>query len=111
MGADQHDALREALIKLQRQYADFARIDYFKCPQGSGIGSQLEKLARTLLPESVSDPEVRSVSLDDYKGKIWGTRPQPHVDRIACIWLIRRFTDRDAVIRYSFEAHRDEIAS
>jgi hypothetical protein len=26
----------------------------------------------------------------------WATRPQCHVDRVACAWLIRRFIDTDA---------------
>ena len=26
----------------------------------------------------------------------WATRPRCHVDRTACVWLIRRFIDRDA---------------
>jgi len=31
---------------------------------------------------------------------IWVTRARPKTDRIACPWLIRRFIDRDAEIRY-----------
>ena len=30
----------------------------------------------------------------------WATRPGVHVDRAACAWLIRRFIDPDAVIRF-----------
>ena len=30
----------------------------------------------------------------------WITRARPKTDRIACPWLIRRFIDRDAEIRY-----------
>ena len=36
----------------------------------------------------------------DLKGRIWVTRKGVHVDRIACSWLIRRFIDPDAVIRF-----------
>jgi hypothetical protein len=31
---------------------------------------------------------------------IWVTRQRPKTDRIACPWLIRRFIDPDATIRY-----------
>ena len=31
---------------------------------------------------------------------IWATRARPKTDRIACPWLIRRFIDADAEIRY-----------
>jgi hypothetical protein len=27
---------------------------------------------------------------------LWVTRPQPHIDRTACAWLIRRFIDPEA---------------
>lgn len=30
----------------------------------------------------------------------WVTRERPKIDRIACPWLIRRFIDPDAIIRY-----------
>jgi hypothetical protein len=30
----------------------------------------------------------------------WVTRERPKIDRLACLWLIRRFIDADAEIRY-----------
>jgi hypothetical protein len=33
-------------------------------------------------------------------GKIWVTRSGVHVDRIACAWLIRRFIDPDARLKF-----------
>jgi hypothetical protein len=36
----------------------------------------------------------------ELKGRTWVTRKGLHVDRIACSWLIRRFIDPDAVIRF-----------
>jgi hypothetical protein len=38
------------------------------------------------------------------------TRPRPHVDRLACIWLIRRFINPTAAIRYSLTPEPDEVA-
>jgi len=38
----------------------------------------------------------------------WVTREHPHIDRIACPWLIRRFIDPDAVITY---VPRNEVLS
>jgi len=32
---------------------------------------------------------------------LWVTRPQPHIDRTACAWLIRRFVDDDAVFAFA----------
>ena len=32
---------------------------------------------------------------------LWVTRPNCHVDRTACAWLIRRFVDRDATFAFA----------
>jgi hypothetical protein len=31
---------------------------------------------------------------------LWVTRHKPHVDRLACAWLIKRFIDKDAVFEF-----------
>lgn len=38
------------------------------------------------------------------------TRPHPFIDRLACTWLIRRFINPNAVIRYSSHRKADEVA-
>lgn len=42
-------------------------------------------------------------SIRDYKGKIWVTRGNPFVDRMASAWLIKRFIDKEAVFRFMEE--------
>jgi hypothetical protein len=32
---------------------------------------------------------------------LWVTRPQPHIDRTACAWLIRRFVDPEATFAFA----------
>jgi hypothetical protein len=32
---------------------------------------------------------------------LWVTRPQPHIDRTACAWLLRRFVDSQAVFAFA----------
>ena len=34
--------------------------------------------------------------LQDYQGKVWSTRKNPFVDRMASAWLIKRFIDPKA---------------
>jgi hypothetical protein len=53
---------------------------------------------------------VEPVAIKDYRGKCWVTRPRPHVDRLACAWLIRRFIDPEALIRYAARPRPDEVA-
>jgi hypothetical protein len=35
-----------------------------------------------------------------FKGKVWVTRKNLFVDRIACGWLIRRFVEKTAILKY-----------
>lgn len=45
-------------------------------------------------------PEASAQTASDLKGRLWVTRKGVHVDRIACSWLIRRFIDPEAIIRF-----------
>jgi hypothetical protein len=102
---------QSTLDKLQRQYADIARIDYFECPEGTLMAARLAKVAQTLRTSALSTAaEVLSATLAEYKDRRWVTRPRPHVDRLACAWLIRRFINPAAVIRYATQPEPDEVA-
>jgi hypothetical protein len=102
---------QSTLDKLQRQYAEIVRIDYFECPEGALVAMQLAKVAQILrIPGLSTATEVPSATLAEYKDRRWVTRPRPHVDRLACAWLIRRFIDPAAVIRYATQPEPDEVA-
>jgi hypothetical protein len=101
---------RDALDKLRRRYAEINRVDYFDCPTGKQLAARLTRIEQLLSPQPTVAAHVNSVAIDDYRGKSWVTRPHPHVDRLACAWLIRRFVDPAAVIRYSSRPRSDEIA-
>jgi hypothetical protein len=101
--------LQERLEKLYKHYADIRRIDFFDCPEGAQVMAHLNQIAAALAPA----PEaivVTAAALDQYQQRSWVTRPRPHVDRLACIWLIRRFIDPKAVIRYAKTVAADEVA-
>ena len=46
-------------------------------------------------------------NVDDYKGRLWVTRPRPGVDRMSSAWLIRRFIDPQA--RFAFADDRSLV--
>jgi hypothetical protein len=100
----------DTLAKLQRQYSDVVQIDYFDSPEGVLIAAQLARLAQALNPDNPPEPAIAAADLAGYRDKHWVTRPQPHVDRLACIWLIRRFINPDAVIRYALQPEATEIS-
>ena len=102
---------REALDKLRRRYTEIHRVDYFNSLAGDRVAARLARVEQLL---SVTSPAL-AVKIDKretsaYRGKRWVTRPRPHVDRLACIWLIRRFIDANASIRYAEHPEPGEIA-
>jgi hypothetical protein len=102
---------REALEKLRRRYLEIRRVDYFNSPAGDRLAnhlSQVEQVLAAAAPAPAAGIEKRAGG--DYRHKQWVTRPRPHVDRLACSWLIRRFIDAGAGIRYAEVPGKGEIA-
>ena len=100
----------ELLEKLRKKYAEAAQVDFFESPEGSTVALKLRGIQQALRQGTSSALRVSPVALSDYRDKRWVTRPRPHVDRLACAWLIRQFIDPKAVIRYSTQPEPDEIA-
>ena len=48
---------------------------------------------------------------NEYRGRLWMTRPRPGIDRVSSAWLIRRFIDPKARLVFSTEpsTHPDAI--
>jgi hypothetical protein len=108
--SEERSRLRERLQRLRRQHADIARIDFFDTPEGGLVASHLARIAQALAAGEVSAASIVPAALEAYRDRRWVTRPRPHVDRLACIWLIRRFIDPTAIIRYANRPDADEVA-
>lgn len=102
--------MQDTLDKLRRRHADIARVDYFECPEGIHVAARLTKIEQSLSPKPSLTANIAPSAIDEYRDKRWVTRPRPHVDRLACAWLIRRFINPKAVIRYAARPEPDEIA-
>lgn len=50
-----------------------------------------------------SSPVPQHLDPRAFRGRVWVTRPGPKSDRLACAWLIRRFLDPKARIRFTPE--------
>jgi hypothetical protein len=110
LNPEERTRLHEALNRLERRHADIVRVDFFDAPEGSAVASRLARIAQALSPREGTDVGVSHAPLAAYRDRRWVTRPRPHVDRLACIWLIRRFIDPAAVVRYSPTPEPDEVA-
>ena len=110
VGESEERELQSSIAKLRRQYADVIRIDYFDCPEGVAVATRLAQLERQLAGEDEWVREIEVLQTADFQQKTWVTRPRPHVDRLSSIWLIRRFIDAEATIRFSQQPKSDEIS-
>lgn len=102
--------LEDRLEKLRRRFAEITRIDFFQAPERAEADAALARIEALLGPPETAPSEVPSADLERYQGRRWVTRPHPHVDRLACAWLIRRFVDADAEIRYAETAGEGEVS-
>ena len=101
--------LRERVERLHRRLAEVSRIDFFQAPGRTAATAALARLEATL-GGGETGREIPSADLERYRGRRWVTRPRPHVDRLACAWLIRRFVDPQAEIRYAEKAEPGEVS-
>ena len=101
---------REALARLRRNQAEITRIDFFETPEAAAVAAKLDRLEQSLAPSSAAARSVEPAAVAAYRTAQWVTRPQPHVDRLACVWLIRRFVNPRAAVRYAAAPEPDEVA-
>ena len=104
-------AVRASLERLRADHLQVQHIDYFSAPEGRQASARIDSLcgdARS--PGTRRAAQVAPARIDDYQGRTWVTRPRPFIDRLACAWLIRRFVDRSARIRYADAPADDEVA-
>jgi hypothetical protein len=93
------------LEKLRRRLQEVSRIDFFGAPEGLRATAILDRLEAERGRSELAPP----VDLARYRGRTWVTRPRPHVDRLSSAWLIRRFIDPEAVLRYG-EPREGEVS-
>jgi hypothetical protein len=88
--------------RLQSAFEELAAIDFYPGQahlQAKDAMSALEREARTLSSEGephASRGKVRRLDPAKYRNRLWATRKDLWVDRLASIWLIKRFIDKNA---------------
>lgn len=102
---------RDEVGKLRRRHAEVARVDFFDSPDGARMAARLARIAQLLSANPPTRAAIPTATLAAYVDRRWVTRPHPHVDRLACAWLIRRFINPHATIRYSETPEPDKEVS
>lgn len=103
--ANQNEAaeVRTQVRRLRKRLADVAAIDFFGATGRLSAESLVAEFEARIAEDkdmAEEQPLAASQAPTDLKGRIWVTRRGVHVDRIACAWLIRRFIDQCAIIRF-----------
>jgi hypothetical protein len=93
-------AAEGAFARFQRRLAEIMELDFFGAPGHEATTSLLASLEDRLRRPVVDAPQPKDASPRLVKGAVWVTRIGVHVDRIACAWLIKRFIDREAKLKF-----------
>src|SRR6185312_3342152 len=87
------------------------KIVFFKAPRRAQAKDTLESMQKLLaevkslaVKENPEPPSPMAIKM--LKGKVWVTRASPHIDRIACAWLIRRSIDPKARFKFVKEPYQ-----
>ena len=74
------------------------RLDFFHSDAGKEVDTLMTAIRKMLQPSG--KPTARLAPHGELKGCVWVTRRDPHIDRLATAWLIRRFVDPAAKFRF-----------
>lgn len=99
---DREGALGE-LAKVEEQLREVERIDYFPSGVADELRGELVGLRMRLEQRTgaAAEPAASAaLRVADYCGRVWVTRLGVKIDRVACAWLIRRFLDANAKLRF-----------
>src|SRR6266567_6957235 len=86
------------LSRLRNRFQEIVEVDFFESPLQKRVGELLARADEARVATRV--PEAAQIKPQDYKNRVWVTRPRPGVDRSASAWLIRHFIDPKA--RFAF---------
>jgi hypothetical protein len=104
--------LADQITKFTKEFERVAKRDFFNSSTGQAMKKRIQMLEAGVRDAGNKAPETKASIMarrtQDYQGKIWATRKNPFVDRMASAWLVNRFIDPKA--SFTFIDERD-IAS
>ena len=109
LAADARAALKEARslaashAALTRRFDEIRRIDFFHAPARKSAEKTIAAIEARLKKDPKEEKRMPKTKLA-LRGKIWVTRPDPGIDRLASAWFIRRFIDARARFRFDAKA-------
>jgi hypothetical protein len=88
--------------RFRDRFQAIQRVDFFSSAGRDRVAALMAELEsnRTRDPRSSAAVDDR----EQFRGRVWVTRPRPGVDRMASAWLIRRFIDPSATFDFVTDA-------
>ncbi len=86
--------------RLNRRLSEIAALDTFGCPKKKEAEVLMKELESRTRADRPTGNRIRR-PFEDFRGRLWMTRPRPEVDRVASAWLIRHFIDPRAKFAFS----------
>lgn len=104
--------LADQVAKFTKEFEGVAKRDFFDSSTGQAMKKRIQALEAGLRDAGKKTPEeaasVVTRRSQDFQGKVWATRKNPFVDRMASAWLIKRFIDPKA--SFVFIDERDVVS-
>ncbi len=100
--AEARATIESDVARIKKRLGEIAAIDYFGAPGREAVQATLEIIEKRLRrePKTRATKEEKKPARADYQGRTWVTRKNVHVDRIGSAWLIRRFIDPKATLKF-----------
>jgi hypothetical protein len=92
--------LGAALVRLRKREAEVAPLDFFHARGREALDGVIRELEEKLVQPRAAPEETSGARSEKPRGVTWVTRTGIHVDRMASAWLIRRFIDPKARLRF-----------
>jgi len=95
---------KTALSRLNKSFAASVAIDFFPVAAQAQLEAFLADM-ETIFRQPAANDSVQVTKSDELSGRIWVTKRNVYVDRMASAWFIRRFIDSDARFKFIKESH------
>jgi hypothetical protein len=98
--------LARIVAKLRKEFEVIVSQDFFPGAAKDQAQGQLDALAgaanQMLVPGEphAAAGQIKRLNVADFQGRTWATRKRPWIDRLASAWLIHRFIDAKAKIKW-----------
>jgi hypothetical protein len=101
------------LARLKKRLTEILAVDFFGAPGREAAQATIGTIEQRLEDEPAPKESKAKPMIEDYRGRTWVTRKNVHVDRIASAWLILRFIDSKAKLKFvpgqGYRAKDDEV--